>query len=49
MSDDFYRSHRRAAPDTTDTVARLRAWLLSRPSESWLFFFVGIVAGALLG
>jgi hypothetical protein len=48
MSDEFYRSHR-PAPDATDTVARLRAWLLSRPSESWLFFFAGIVAGALLG
>lgn len=51
MSDDFYRSHRTArdAPAAPDTIERLRTYLLSRPSESWLFFFAGIVAGALLG
>ncbi|HYH20577.1 MAG TPA: hypothetical protein VD995_18370 [Azospirillum sp.] len=51
MSDDFYRAHRTArdAPDAPDAIARLRTYLLSRPSESWLFFFAGIVAGALLG
>ncbi|HYH37597.1 MAG TPA: hypothetical protein VD860_05205 [Azospirillum sp.] len=49
MSDysDRYRSHRR--PDTSDTLARVRAYLRSRPTESWLFFFAGIVAGAILG
>ena len=43
-----YRSHRRR-PDTSDTLARVRAYLRSRPTESWLFFFAGIVAGAILG
>ena len=51
MSDDFYRSrtHRRPTHDASDTMARVRAYLRSRPTESWLFFFAGIVAGALLG
>ncbi|WP_199229364.1 hypothetical protein [Azospirillum sp. TSO22-1] len=49
MSDttDRYRTHRR--PDWSDTLARVRAYLRSRPTESWLFFFAGIVAGAILG
>lgn len=46
MSDDTYSRYR---TDNRDTVQRLRAWLMSRPSESWLFFFAGIIAGALLG
>ncbi len=46
MSHDAYT---RSRGDSRDTVSRLRAYLLSRPSESWLFFFAGIVAGALLG
>ncbi|WP_448190442.1 hypothetical protein [Azospirillum sp. sgz301742] len=51
MSEDFYRSrtHRRPTYDTRDTLARVRAYLSSRPTESWLFFFAGIIAGALLG
>lgn len=49
MSDDTYhrRSHR--SPDWTATLARVRGYLASRPRESWLFFFAGIVAGAILG
>lgn len=55
MSDDFYRTHRyrhrtdAGRSDTSDTMARVRAYLRSRPTESWLFFFAGIVAGAILG
>ena len=51
MSHDTYRSrtYRRPAHDSADTLARVRAYLRSRPTESWLFFFAGIVAGAILG
>ncbi|CAO3416456.1 hypothetical protein [Azospirillum doebereinerae] len=28
---------------------RARAYLSTRPTESWLFFFAGILAGAILG
>lgn len=48
MSDDFYRTHR-STRSGSDTIRRVRAYLASRPSESWLFFFAGVVAGALLG
>jgi hypothetical protein len=46
MSDDTYARNRY---DTRDTTQRLRAYLMTRSSECWLFFFAGIVAGALLG
>ena len=53
MTDDFYRSrtHRRpeSRPNAGDTLARVRTYLRSRPTESWLFFFAGIIAGAILG
>ena len=53
MSDDTYRyRHRpnhRPGSSTSDTLARVRAYLRSRPTESWLFFFAGIAAGAILG
>ncbi|HYG90913.1 MAG TPA: hypothetical protein VD978_32175 [Azospirillum sp.] len=54
MSNDFYHTHRYRSRtgsrhDASDTMARVRAYLRSRPTESWLFFFAGIVAGALLG
>ena len=47
MSDDFYRTHR--SRDKADTMARLRAYLHSRPRESWLFFIAGALVGAILG
>jgi len=31
------------------TGRRIRAYLSTRPAESWLFFFAGILAGAILG
>ncbi|WP_156927260.1 hypothetical protein [Azospirillum halopraeferens] len=51
MSDDFYRTHRSAGADRSmsDTMSRLRAYLAGRSSETWLFFFAGIVVGAILG
>ena len=51
MSHDAYRSrtYRRPAHDTSDTMARVRAYLRSRPTESWLFFAAGVLAGAILG
>jgi hypothetical protein len=33
---------------TSDTVDRLRRWLLARPAESWLFLTAGIILGTLL-
>lgn len=48
MSDDYYRTHPRGA-DGRDTLSRVRAYLSSRPLESWLFFFAGLAAGSFLG
>lgn len=49
MSDDSYRHRTTAAPRARDTLGRVRAYLASRPSESWLFFLAGAVIGAIIG
>lgn len=54
MSDfsDFrrrYGGHRFDTAQTRPTLRRLRGYLATRPAESWLFFFAGILAGAILG
>ena len=52
MSHETYRSRtyrRPAAADRSDTMDRVRAYLRSRPTESWLFFAAGILAGVILG
>lgn len=46
---DFNDFRRRYAGDTAPLYRRVRRFLGSRPAESWLFFFAGIVAGAILG
>lgn len=33
----------------SETAERLRAWLLSRSAESWLFFAAGIIVGVIVG
>ncbi|WP_168220272.1 hypothetical protein [Azospirillum thermophilum] len=45
---EFSDFRRRYAAERS-TVERLRTYLLTRRSESWLFFFAGIVVGAILG
>ena len=49
MSDDTYRYRYTSRTRQCDTMARVRAYLRSRPTESWLFFFAGIITGAILG
>ncbi|WP_199231571.1 hypothetical protein [Azospirillum sp. TSO35-2] len=54
MSDfsDFRRRYGGHRFDTTQArplAGRVRAYLSTRPAESWLFFFAGILAGAILG
>ncbi|WP_173380465.1 hypothetical protein [Azospirillum sp. B510] len=54
MSDfsDFRRRYGGDRFDTTQgrqTLHRVRRFLATRPAESWLFFFAGIIAGAILG
>lgn len=39
----------RAGSDARTLFERSRAYLRRRPAESWLFFFAGIVVGAILG
>lgn len=47
MNTDAYRS-RHTTPGWSATAARLRAYLATRPRESWLFFLAGALAGAIL-
>ncbi|MGQ9368094.1 hypothetical protein [Azospirillum sp. ST 5-10] len=49
MTDDSYTRYHRTTRTGSATIRRVRAYLMSRPSESWMFFFAGVVAGALLG
>lgn len=54
MSDfsDFRRRYggdRFNSTQSRPTLRRVRNYLATRPVESWLFFFAGIVAGAILG
>jgi len=52
---DFSDFRRRYGGDRFNTTQgrplarRVRNYLATRPAESWLFFFAGIVAGAILG
>lgn len=44
-----HRSDSAQGPSTgRPTLRRVRNYLATRPAESWLFFFAGIVAGAIL-
>jgi hypothetical protein len=45
-SSDFRRRYDREA---RPFVERARLYLRSRPTESWLFFFAGLLAGAIIG
>lgn len=40
---------RRRYSDLAPLARRARLYLATRPAESWLFFFAGIVLGAVLG
>lgn len=44
-----FNDHRRRYSDVGPLLQRARLFLASRPAESWLFFFAGIVVGAILG
>lgn len=46
---DFSDFRRRYGTDTAPLARRVRHFLRTRPAESWLFFFGGIVVGAILG
>ncbi len=46
---DFSDYRRRAGTDTNRLARRARQFLSTRPMESWLFLFAGIVVGAILG
>ena len=46
---DFSDFRRRYAGETRPLYQRARNFLSTRPAESWLFFFAGIVVGAVLG
>lgn len=41
------RAHH-TAPGWSATGARIRAYLATRPKESWLFFLAGALTGAIL-
>lgn len=46
---DFSDFRRRYGVGNRPTARRVRHFLSTRPAESWLFFFAGIVLGAILG
>ncbi len=48
MNTNAYRPYA-TAPGWSGTAARLRAYLVTRPKESWLFFLAGALVGAILG
>lgn len=47
MNTNAYRPHA-TAPGWSGTTSRLRAYLATRPKESWLFFLAGALVGAIL-
>lgn len=46
---DFSDFRRRHGMGQRPLYPRVRNYLRTRPAESWLFFFAGILAGAILG
>lgn len=46
---DFSDFRRRHSGETRPLYRRARSYLRTRPTESWLFLFAGIVLGAFFG
>ncbi len=43
-----YRENTGRPHKTQDGLSRFGKWLASRPSESWAFFFAGIIIAGIL-
>lgn len=48
-SSDFHRRYSRYAHEARPLAERVRAYLNSRPTETWLFFLAGALVGSILG
>ena len=48
-ANDFRRQYDRYGREARPFVERARRYLSTRPTESWLFFFAGILTAGILG